>query len=423
MQSAILFGLSNSLDSISQQATVRCPGAHCEWEPYLSLAICSNCVDITRMLEKTTANVTDQQLQIIGFELVLDPGAGLGVQNGEVTTYSSPNGLYIDDNGDNSVPLVSYGTSNRSKTVAFQDNDLLLYSLTVMKYSKNASSVPGVPLIATECSLAYCVKSYSSLMKNGVLNEVATPLDSILMPDGWEQEDSLGPNPCPGQLDTNVDYSRPDLQLGKQFNITQAAINSIAEGLSTTLTDSAVSGGNLGATGFYIGGSQYSPSSMQSVYDSENLNVTFTGLSISMTNSMRSNDDNGTMVRGTVGVIVYKVRESWIVLPLVSVLAGCILLALTIIFSRLETLPIWKSSALPIIKVGGTTNHSLESQGLVSGMEERAKKTNIRLFKKPSEIFGTSNLAFEHLVANMNEDEGTLTPQLEQYEMRVPRNR
>jgi len=48
---------------------------------------------------------------------------------------------------------------------------------------------------------------------------------------------------------------------------------------------------------------QYAPDSMRPIYQSEDLNATFNALATSMSNSIRSNADNGTSVIGTVGVL------------------------------------------------------------------------------------------------------------------------
>ncbi|KAE9369962.1 hypothetical protein N431DRAFT_511930 [Stipitochalara longipes BDJ] len=335
---------------------------------------------------KNTTNNTSQQMstQYDSLYLTLVPGGPENIAGPEVVTYNLSNGLYLED-GDELVPLVSYSTTNRSQTVAFQNNSLLLYSLTVIKYSKEGGPIPGIPMIATECSLEYCVKNYTSEMSNGTASETTEPLPSIVMPSSWEQEkDSWGPSGTPGTLNTSwVQYlsngttvDLPDLQLGNHFNISQAAINSIAGGLSSVLAGPT----QLGCTGFYLSDALHQPNSMQLIYDSGDLNTTFAGLATSMTNSIRSNDDSGTLVEGTVGITVYNVRLKWMSLPMIAVFGGFLLLALTVFYTHLRGLPIWKSSALSVMKVGSTTTNHLESETMVGGMEMKAKKTFIRLF-------------------------------------------
>jgi hypothetical protein len=396
MQSAVLFGLSNSLSAISQQMTVRCPGAHCVWPPYLSLGICSTCVDVTNLLTKYTINNTAETQSTQSNSLLLtlpgNGGAALDVAAAEFSTYNLSNGLYMDDNGPDglNVPLVSYSTTNRSETAAFKDNELLLYSLTVIKYLTEGGPIPGVPMIATECSLAYCVNNYTSEMSNGTLSETAKSLPSIVIPPSWkQQEESWGPLGTPGSLETGYveilpDRSTatlPDLQLGNQFNISQAAINSIASGLTGVLKGTL----QYGCTGFYLTGAELTPQSTQLIYNSADLNSTFTGLAMSMTNIIRSNDDNGTLVEGTVGITVYNVRLKWLSLPMIAVFGGILLLGLTVFYTGMRHLPIWKSSALSVLKVGATTTNHLNSETMVGRMEKKAEKTYIALFDAVSD--------------------------------------
>ncbi|CZR63900.1 uncharacterized protein PAC_13797 [Phialocephala subalpina] len=277
MQLAILLGLYDSLGAISQRMTVCCPGTHCEWQPYTSIAICSTCVDVTNLWTKSTVNLTtSQESQRNLLSIILNPGASLQFNGRELTTYNLTQRLYLEDGGDHSVLLVSYVKTNRSKTAAFQDHKLLLYPLTVM-------------------NLEYCVKNYTLEMSNGTLSGTPSPLTSITLPPSWEQlAEPWGHFSTPGSLETK--------------NI------------------------NLGATGFYLSDSEHTSNSMQLIYNSAALNTLFTGLALNMSYSTRSNDDKGTLVQGTVGITVYNVRMRWIALPVFSVFGGCLLLGLTAFF-------------------------------------------------------------------------------------------
>ena len=393
MQSAILFGLSNSLDTITHQATSRCPGSHCVWGSYLSLGVCNTCVDVTNMVLQTTKNVTGNETepQGITLNLLLDPGGPEGLTGGMAVNYTLPNGLYLEQ--DIIVPMVSYATTNRSQTVAFQQDELLLYSYTVLKSTPEGGPIQGLNVTATECSLRYCVNNHTSEMSNGTLSEKVEPLFPITMPAERQKElESWGPRGTPGTLETDlvryIDAAHtvdlPDLQLGNQFNITQVSINSIAAGL-----DSVLAGGKIvGCTGFYLEDSKYRPNSMRLIYDSKDLNTTFTGLAKSISNSMRSNDDTGSLIQGTVGVAVYNVRLKWMALPMISVFGGFLLLALTIFFTHSRNLPTWKSSSLSVLKMGEMSTRRFESETVVGGMEKKAKKTYVRLFHDGSEDIG-----------------------------------
>lgn len=395
MQSAILFGLSNSPDSVSRQTTVDCLGGNCDWKPYLSLAICSTCADVTNLLVETIVNYTEEVHvpQSINFEM---GNPGMAFEAGPVTSFGLPNGLYIEDNGagasNYNVTLVSYGTKNRTASLTFQGNELLLWSLTVIR--RHPLTFPSAfpdTFTATECSLSYCVKNYTSQIINGTLFESSYPLPWTISPMSWQPYNTSMPDPSPGTLAIDVAYMRIDLQIGGQYNISQVAINGIGASI-TSLFAAEASLNGTNATGFYMVGDgsqdQYSPNSMQPIYQSQDLDTTFSALAMSMTNSMRANDDNRTLVYGTSGITVYKVHWIWITLPLISVLGGCVFLALAIFYTRLYNLSIWKSSALSVLKCGPQTEDILKSEELVRGMEKKARNSFISIFETDKDMDG-----------------------------------
>lgn len=230
-------------------------------------------------------------------------------------------------------------------------------------------------------------------MNNGTLLERVEPLSSITMPPERQKKlESWGPLGTSGTLETDLvqyistsDYvDLPDLQLANRFNITQVAINGNAAGLDSVFTGGYI----VGCTGFYLDDTNYRPNSMRLIFDAEDLNTTFTGLARSMSNSMRSKDDTGSLIQGTVGVAVYNVRLNWMALPMITVFGGFLLLALTIFFTHSKNLPIWKSNSLSVLKIGEMSTRRFESETVVGGMEKTAKKTYVRLFHDGSEDIG-----------------------------------
>jgi hypothetical protein len=390
MQSAILFGLSNTPASISQQTSARCSGSHCEWGPYLALSVCSTCSDVSDQLVQTTKDYdtppyyTPQAIDFDGTN-----GATEGLQ-GTITSLGLPNGLHLDIEGgtpEYSISLVSYSTSNRSETVTFKENNLLLWSTTVIKNETASSNqVPGsTSVTAIECGLMYCVKNYTAKAINGTLTEISQDLQLKMSDDAWQPSNTSLPDPSPGQLNSQFDYPRSDLQLSDTFSISQVAMNGIATALTNILiqpTQSITNGS--GATGFYMSGhqgfsDQFSPDSMQVMQQSRDLNQTFAGLAQSMTNSIRANDDNATVVLGTASIIVYKVRWQWLALPCISLFGGYVFFALTMLQTSRHSAPVWKSSPLPILKIGQQAGMLLSEERSIAGMEHDARKVRFSL--------------------------------------------
>jgi hypothetical protein len=329
-------------------------------------------------LIKTTKNYTIDSphlLQVINF---LQDNPSSAFSTGEISTYGFPNGLHMDDEdsagGETVVSLVSLATSNRSNTVTFQENQMLFWSLTMIKRTNSST------LTAAECGLFYCVKNYTSQVNNGVIIESSIPLPENETPDSRQPIDPSIPDPSPDSLDTIVEYPRTDLQLSGKYNISQVAINAIGSAMSDVFVDTTLNG--TGASGYYLTAQEsfadeYSPQSMQPIYKSSDLNSTFNVLATSMTNNMRSNDDNGTLVEGSVGVVVYKIRWPWICLPFINLIGSGIFLAIVIQRTKTHNLRTWKSSSLAVLKCGGQIQGLLTDESNVVEMEKKAKKSYV----------------------------------------------
>ena|SRR5579871_2037636 len=390
MQSAILFGLSSTLQAVTQQVTTHCSSGSCQWKPFLSFGVCSSCSDITHLLINTTKNYTidsPHSIQVVDF---VQNNPATAVTIGEISTYGFPNGLHMDDDGgtDFNVSLVSLATSNRSNTVTFQNNQMLFWSLTMIRRTNSSS------FTAAECGLFYCVKNYTSQVNNGIIIESSIPLPENETPNSRQPIDSSIPDPSPDSLDTIVEYARTDLQLSGKFNISQVAINAIGSGMTDVFVDASRNG--TGANGYYLTASEgsadeYSPQSMQPIYKSSDLNSTFNILATSMTNNMRSNDDNGTFVNGSVGIVVYKIRWPWICLPFINLIGSGIFLAIVIQHTRTHNLHTWKSSSLAVLKYGGQIQGLLTDESYVDEMEKKANKVYVTFSESDSGKLQTTN--------------------------------
>jgi hypothetical protein len=303
-----------------------------------------------------------------------------------------------DDSGAGfNVSLVSLGTSNRSNTVTFQENQMLFWSLTMMRRSNSTTLQPDGPFTAAECGLFYCVKNYTSQVNNGVIIESSIPLPENKTPDSRQPIDASTPDPSPDSLDAVVQYPRTDLQLSGQYNISQVAINAIGSGMASIFVETTATN-NTGANGFYLtaptgSADEYSPQSMQPIYQSSDLNSTFNILAISMTNNMRSNDDNGTLVNGSVSIVVYKIRWPWISLPFINLIGSGVFLAIVMHHTKTHNLRTWKSSSLAMLKYGGQIQGLLADETNVGEMEKKAKISYVNFSESDN---GTLNCEHAH---------------------------
>ncbi|KAF2119045.1 hypothetical protein BDV96DRAFT_643202 [Lophiotrema nucula] len=402
LQSAITAGLTQTKDDISQQTKFKCPGSRCFWDPYLSFGVSSECRDISNSLTNQTIRAGNQSLQGVEF--------GFSTQRNTTPTHNYnvfvvPNNLYIDDYSTYKVDMVTYATSNRSDTVNFKSNKTLLWSLTVIKRKTDNRPASVQDFEAMECGLSYTIQNISSQVINTTLVEDATVLPVVLTNGSYAPEDGSESDFPDSLWNTTVYYPRNELQLagnGTKFNISWAAINSIGDFLNTTFVRSQ--GRQLSATGFYIkdppqqtteqhsggdngpssdhdtdSGPQFQPTVMQQIYNTDSIPAMFEALATSMSVNFRTNDANNALALGSMAVTVYKVRWGWITLPLLSVWAGTVFLAVTMYYTMRDEVPLWKSSALAILKVGERTGDTLEREDTIAGMENKAEKTKLLL--------------------------------------------
>jgi hypothetical protein len=423
MQSAITTGLSAPEQDVQQQLNYKCLGSDCTWDPFLTLGVCSSCIDVSSHLTKIergylaqnrslgslsngpdTSNSAIVHLQGVDF--------GFNVRKNftatkNFTDFALPNGLYLEDYGNFTIDMVSFATSERNETIAFQDNDTLLWALTIIRRDSSSELVKLSNLIALECGLTYCVQNISARVVDSTLWENTTTLPIQQSDGSFRPEHPGAPDSLPTSLWKPDDSSLSDLQLmgnSNGFNITSASINSIATFLNTTFI--MPRGRKLGATGFYMPAPpklilqqteegdqkldqapQYQPTVMQQLYNSD-IPKTFETLAKSMSINMRNNDDKGSLHFGSTSVPVYKVRWEWITLPILTLLTSTVFLFLTIRSSTKAKAPLWKGSALAVLKVGVQVGDVLADEETITAMEKKAEKARVGLGEGQNNVPG-----------------------------------
>ncbi|GME48285.1 hypothetical protein BKCO1_1130001 [Neofusicoccum parvum] len=431
MQSAVLYGLSQSLENTIQQLPYNCPSGNCTWPAYESLSVCSRCNDLASSVEQ----LSDMGAQYV--TLMTDNNA-VSISNG--TAFRLPNGLFIDNqdgwqwgaSSNGAMMMTTYGTGNASKTVSMQDLDTLIWSLGILKASPNPTNDtaewPYLPISATECALYYCINRYDTTVRNGTLHETATPVAGAKRAaDSWQPVDFPESwRPLNDTMLASIEFDeyfscieRSDLALeapdGERFNVSQNAVDSISAYFKSTFETSLRSYNETNHTvegqinGWYMNSTtiQYKPSAIQPFYKSDDLNATFKTLATSMTNALRSDADsdgvgsNSPQQAGETGRVVtyYRIRWPWIALHCAVVVGAAVFLGLTIWESGGPggAVPVWKSSSLAAMSRGGHVAELLDGAESVEEMEERARKGQVVLFGKDGEIMrgGGGTTAYE----------------------------
>ncbi|KAG8525261.1 uncharacterized protein KY384_008905 [Bacidia gigantensis] len=397
MKSAVLYGASQSFKLVEQQAKRTCVTGNCTFPVFFSLAVCSHCVDQRDRLERVTPPDGSPLYQELGM-------ASNGASSlGPLTEFRLPNGLRL--NNQNDVPsttyMTAYGSGNPAESIAFKDRDTLIWSMTSILVNDSEAKWPNSAINALECGLWYCVNRYLSEVDNGTLFENGTSVPFKRSPDSWQvsakqpQGVQLAHPPSDDSLLYNASSSasvaRTDLQLTFDipdvghpdltgYNLSQAAIYGISDFMNTTFT---TKGGPKSINSWVVSEPDltYSPTAMQVLYSSKDLQSTFKTLAWSMSNSIRQNSDDNNFVSGMSGTYETHVRAHWyyFILPAVLVLAGAIFQAIVMIYTRKTKTEIWCSNVLPAVALGRKVGTVFDDAPLLSQMEKRSKLQRLEL--------------------------------------------
>ena len=394
MKSAVIYGLSQPDSLISQQIQPSCPSGNCTWDTFMSLAVCSACKNLTNQIKEGEKELVDPSKYDRARRL--------------------PNGLTTLS----TIPMSAYGSGNENKSVSFTSHDTLIWSMTMINTTIKDPKTLAADYFAIECGLWYCVNSYKSVVKDGRLTELVEPARSTREPDSWRPflpdlswdvadpsyafsksinlfDNSTVSQPFKGlsRFDSYSYVRRTDLQLGEGFNLSQSAIYSVSKLMNNTFVDLEYSdeGSYNAQVRYYFGwefpdqfspginlSRSYHPTAMQSLYHSPNLEKTFASLAKSMTNSIRQNSDNNTVVYGNEGklIVVFRIQGRFLILPVILIFGGAVFLVTTLYYTHKLDIPFWGTNALPIVAFGGRMGSIFDDNDMIktSTMEQQAKR-------------------------------------------------
>jgi hypothetical protein len=438
MKVAIFNGMSQSLETVISQTNYVCPTGNCTFAPFRSLAVCSSC----NLLDQELSSYAD--LTTLINELDVDGSLALRT-NG--TTFRTSNNLIINNaDGMEYLPLGSnpdvfpafgimymtaYSTANASKTASFQDSDLLIWSTTILRLNetvKKGSTWPDLPILAQECSLHYCVKSYEAEVSNGKFTERETvDVSYHRSPDSWQVVEMNFLNSINYQgadyrnfaNDTSIhtlEYTNrtaglawTDLSLVSEnsqqaFNVSDQGVH----GLSAYIQEALAQNTSLdyfdpGAlvNGWYINFNdqvQFAPLILEPLGTASDTPRVFETLARSMSNAIRASNqstsasDNSTSPAAAAQTvfILYTIEWGWISLHVALILIGIIFLLFTMWETSRLDIPVWKTHSLPPLAFPDQIGHLLSGVITLDGMEERAEKHIVRLVSSQYTALPTS---------------------------------
>lgn len=164
----------------------------------MTLGTCSKCNDVTDQV--TRSQKVDYPMAWYFPNSGEEPDGNDPV---DLTTYSLPNGLALDNRDPNQyysdqsnpVLMTARGNVAPSQTVSFKDATTLLWSAAILQVPNASIAIDGYgqwidPTVlnvqATECALYLCIKEYTSRMLDGQLLETFTDVSSTRDANSWQ---------------------------------------------------------------------------------------------------------------------------------------------------------------------------------------------------------------------------------------------
>ncbi|KAK8129028.1 hypothetical protein PG984_010136 [Apiospora sp. TS-2023a] len=384
--------LYNSFTGAPSSVNFHCESGNCTWPPFLSLGVCSSCNDVTAHLTKETKQTTSG---------TIPTGSTMRLTD-NYTQYSLG---YMDLSNADSVhthQLSAYmtvgGTNSPNETVSYRDNDRLIAALGIIKaadtYEKNQTTWGDTRVTATECALYFCIKRFNATVVRGELRETETEIGTTRV------KDSFGPSNSTFRRKYQIlqkeigntlfsrtgDLLRHDLQLKPSddvtqlnndsslvvpavFNISQNAVGSMISFISKELLTGYE--GMLIWPPFAAKQGFFQTSAASTFFNSTDLSKTMrklaggltdwtrdasSGKSKSETNTnprkrqqhQEEQQQNQQRILGTPQTWIQHVRVRWeyMSLPLFTLLAGFLFVALSIRETRRLKLAPWKADMI-----------------------------------------------------------------------------
>lgn len=366
---------------IGLQISPTCPTGNCTFStPYRSLAVCSQCSNITHEIKRS------------------GPIKGLPI------TYSLPNGLAMNSSSGYVMKLDSGYKDNFYPfgRASISDVSILLFDSYQVQY-------PGAT--AVECLLSFCTKTYISNITNNVLFEdithvsyndpvFATQNNSDPIPTPVEAEAVLVPDPCllNGQLyplsavsGTQYAKSPSYYQLWNGTNSSYYPSDCVylVDGVTVSAVRQFMGPALKGSVMYASVGPTMSSMIIGLMYNGGNvsigsLNATLADISSSMTNEIRSANAAGPTATGVTTVIQTRIQVQWAWLALPAsllVLTIAFLVATMFKSGRQSQGRVWKSSSIALLHHGLEMRQKENTGPLdrLDQMEKVARRTRVRL--------------------------------------------
>lgn len=379
--SAIFNGLDNSSAGQQDKVGFSCKTGNCTWPVFASAAVCGSCNDVSKHIFKSSG-YGHQSSQ---------PPMDAVIIDGNYTSFNVSYSSIKNANGRRSSPfnpqtstgdqtdaiLTVNATTDYLQSLTYQDANTTFLTFLIMEVDPNWANASVAwedsTVKATECGLSLCVNAYNSSAQNGSLIEEKVASWHNREPDSWRLTDGYDAtyewwDETYPSLSNEFSLFRSDLQLSippnltqglninttERFNVTQGTIASIQSWILTWGFGAPQSGDIAGLPNLIVYPiNADNPYTLAEVlYDSNDLNATFAGLSSSITSYIR--DSSSTTVPGDTHeyVIRFRVRWAFFAVPALHILGGITYVFAILWQTKDSGLPVWKNSLIPSLAYG-----------------------------------------------------------------------
>lgn len=390
--SALYSGFYSSRAAGMQTVLSTCPTANCSWTLFTTLAMCSECHDVTSYMKRSEYQSAVKATWI---------------------RWALPKGAFLENAAGPLEPAT--GTSMSAQTLLNHLYNLSFKNLTTMittvqviraaeDYEKGEVAWADANVSATECALWFCVNAYKSSMKQGKLEEVLIGSWSERDFDSYADISGLGDRDSTRLFDEMNNYSfvtphrfdtiRSDLRL----LIAESEIQRLhlPENVTTSFN---ITANTIVSVTRFINNDFFSPEMVwqpypeliltfykknpgaQSLWSSTNLSDTFNNAARSLTKWIR--DASNAAHRGETQEWTTTVQIEWqyITAPLAAFVAG-VLFCLFICWETARLgLPPWKTGMIATLthSLDATTREQLRSASKDGSLDKVAKATVVQL--------------------------------------------
>lgn len=364
---------------VRAEVPVSCPNSNCTWAQYETLGVCSECMDVSDLIEFKCINKALDWVQVpdknpktdesifpngtsCGWWLKADEPLLMTGYNVDRNTAHSGETLLM-----RAQPLYDIFTrallTGYSAKLNHTRNPL---SHAVIVSGENVSNIyrNGTP-IAHECMISWCIKEilseyseggYTETVKNTYSNNTIGPEPWITFPVYDEKNKTLGINYIYGENATLISPTGHTYQIDNLTHVMTLSVFDDAFPSTYTLINSTSEADAMLRFKQYYTQNPWTRKETYNPFMFANISTHLNHLATALTNVIRSSDDHTEMIRGSAFEMesFVEVQWAWLSLPLALLALTCLFLVATIIRSSMEqeSFGVYKTSAIATLLFG-----------------------------------------------------------------------